>query len=143
MARSLRWLVWLTGSVCAASGLLHLMLGAAAVPGERQAGATVDSRERFYGAIFFGYGAAWIWVARQTPVPSTAVRWLAGIFGLGGVGRVMSIVALGRPHRFQEILTVIELGLPPLCFWLSTAGEDARLRAGRPSQAEAPSERVR
>lgn len=123
MARSLRWLVWLMGIACAAIGLLHLATGAASVPGERGAGATVDSRERFYGGIFFGYGAAWIWAARQSPVPSRAVRQLAGVFLLGGIGRVLSIVAHGRPHWFQEVLTALELGLPPLYFWLSRADE--------------------
>lgn len=125
MAKSLRWLVWLTGIVCAASGLLHLALGTAFVPGEEQAGATVDSRERFYGGIYFGYGAAWIWAARQSPVPSGLVRRLAGIFLLGGIGRLLSMAAHGRPHRFQEVLTALELGLPPLYFWLAPADERA------------------
>lgn len=78
MARLLKWLALAMGIACAAIGLYHLVLGIASVPGEGSTGATVDSRERFYNAIFLGYGLAWIWAARQSPIPSTAVRWLAG-----------------------------------------------------------------
>lgn len=134
MARALRWLVWSMGSACVAIGLAHFALGTASVPGEGRAGATVDSRERFYGAIFLGYGLAWIWAARQSPVPSRVVRRLAGLFLLGGIGRVLSMVVLGRPHWFQEVLTVLEVGLPPLYFWLSTADEKALLQARSPAR---------
>lgn len=68
----------------------------------------MDSRERFYNAIFIGYGADWLWVARQSPVPATAVRWLAGIMFLGGIGRVISVAWYGWPHWFQVALGVVE-----------------------------------
>jgi hypothetical protein len=123
MARLLKWLAMAMGIACAAIGLYHLVLGIASVPGEGSTGATVDSRERFYNSIFFGYGLAWIWAARQSPIPSTAVRWLAGIFLLGGIGRVLSVAVHGWPHWFQVPLSALELALPPLLFWLSTADE--------------------
>ncbi|MFE0192770.1 DUF4345 domain-containing protein [Streptomyces sp. NPDC058989] len=125
MVRLLKWLVLITGIACVAIGALHLALGIGSVPGEGSAGATVDSRERFYGAVFLGYGLAWIWAARQSPVPSTAVRWLAGILLLGGAGRLLSLVVHGQPQWFQLVLTVIELALPWLYFWLATAEEKA------------------
>lgn len=75
MARLLKWLAMAMGITCAAIGLYHLALGIASVPGEASTGATVDSRERFYNAIFFGFGLAWIRAARQCcPSPSTAGR---------------------------------------------------------------------
>ncbi|SDM58089.1 DUF4345 domain-containing protein [Allokutzneria albata] len=123
MARLLSGLVWAAGIACAAIGVYHLALGVDSVPGAETAGATVDSRERFYGAIFLGYGLAWIWAARQSPIPSNAVRWLAGILLLGGVGRVLSMLVHGQPHWFQIPLTVIEFVLPPVYFWLATADE--------------------
>lgn len=126
MARWLRWLGLVMGGACVAIGLLHFALGIASVPGEGAAGATVDSRERFYGAIFCGYGVAWLWAARQVPIPALAVRWLAGIFLAGGVGRLLSVAVHGWPHPFQVALTVIELALPPVYLWLSAADEQAR-----------------
>jgi hypothetical protein len=127
VARLLRWLAIAMGVACAVIGLGHVVLGIDSVPGagigDSLAVATVDSRERFYNAIFFGYGVAWTWVARQSPIPATAVRWLAGFMLLGGIGRLVSIAQYGAPHWFQIPLTVIELVLPPLYMWLAAADE--------------------
>jgi len=106
------------GAACVAIGVFHLVLGIDSVPGEGHAGATVDSRERFYGAIFVGYGLAWLWAGRHSPIPAQVVRWLAGIFLLGGIGRVLSMLVNGRPHWFQVMLAAVEVGLPPCtCRW--------------------------
>ncbi|WP_333774992.1 DUF4345 domain-containing protein [Streptomyces sp. IBSBF 3136] len=125
MARTLRVLTQLMGWSCVAIGLFHVALGNAAIPGAGSAGATIDSWGRFMGASFVGYGLAWLWAARQRPVPARAVRWLAGVFLLGGVGRLLSLAVHGRPQWFQIALAVIELGLPPVLFWLADAEERA------------------
>ncbi|MFI7097621.1 DUF4345 domain-containing protein [Streptomyces lydicus] len=129
MAKALRALAQLMGWSCVAIGVYHVILGNAAIPGAGSAGATVDSWGRFMGASFAGYGLAWLWVARQRPVPARAVRWLAGVFLLGGVGRLISLAVQGWPQWFQIALAVIELGLPPVFFWLAGADERA-LRSG-------------
>ncbi|MGY5138136.1 DUF4345 domain-containing protein [Streptomyces nigrescens] len=134
MAGLLKWLALAMGAACVAIGAFHFALGIDSVPGEGSAGATVDSRERFYGAVFLGYGLAWIWAARQSPVPARAVRWLAGIFLLGGLGRLLSMAVHGSPQWFQTALTVLELALPPLYFLLAAADERA---AARPSPRRA------
>ncbi|MGX8903924.1 DUF4345 domain-containing protein [Streptomyces netropsis] len=123
MARVLRLLTQLMGWACVTIGLFHVALGNAATPGAGSAGTTVDSWSRFMAAIFVGYGLAWLWAARQRPIPARAVRWLAGIFLLGGVGRLLSLAVHGWPQWFQVALTVIELGLPPVFFWLADAEE--------------------
>ncbi|MBB5911759.1 hypothetical protein BJY24_000626 [Nocardia transvalensis] len=123
MVRALKWLVVAMGAACVAIGVFHFALGIDSVPGEGSAGATVDGRERFYGALFLGYGLIWLWAARQSPIPATAVRWLAGIFLLGGFGRLLSMAIHGAPHWFQIVLTVLELGLPPVYFLLADADE--------------------
>ncbi|MFC9328469.1 DUF4345 domain-containing protein [Kitasatospora sp. NPDC057015] len=127
MARTLRVLVTLMGWSCVAIGLFHVALGNAAIPGAGSAGATVDSWGRFMGASFVGYGLAWLWAARQRPVPSTPVRVLAAVFLLGGLGRLISLAVHGRPHWFQIVLAVIELGLPPVLLWLAPSAERAAL----------------
>ena len=129
MARALRALTQLMGWACVVIGVFHVLLGNAAIPGAGSAGATVDSWGRFMGASFAGYGLAWLWAARQRPVPARAVRWLAGVFLLGGVGRLISLAVHGWPLWFQIALAVIELGLPPVFFWLADAEERA-LRVG-------------
>ncbi|RAG83989.1 DUF4345 domain-containing protein [Streptacidiphilus pinicola] len=136
MARALRFLVRLMGWSCVAIGLFHVLLGNAAIPGAAHAGTTVDSWGRFMGASFTGYGLAWIWAARQRPIPATAVRWLAAVFLLGGVGRVLSLALHGWPQWFQIALSVIELGLPPVYFWLADADERATRAAHTANAAE-------
>ncbi|KOU33734.1 hypothetical protein ADK53_17985 [Streptomyces sp. WM6373] len=125
MARALQWLVLTMGVACVAIGLGHVALGNAAVPGIGAAGATVDSLGRFLGAAFAGYGLAWIWAARQSPIPAGVVRWLAAVLLLGAAGRLLSLAVHGWPHGFQVGLLVIELVLPPLYFLLADADERA------------------
>lgn len=126
MAKALRALAWTMGIACVAIGFLHILLGNAAMPGIADAGPTVGSFGRFMGAVFAGYGLAWIQAARQAPVPARTVRWLAAVLLLGGLARVLSIVADGRPHGFQLVLMAIELGLAPVYLWLADADERAR-----------------
>ncbi|MFG2177763.1 DUF4345 domain-containing protein [Streptomyces abikoensis] len=130
MARALRVLAWVMGLACVAIGLYHVVGGNAAIAGAEDAGATVDSFGRFMGAIFTGYGLAWLWAVRQKPVPAVAVRVLTGVFLLGGLSRVLSIAVEGRPHGLQVVLMTIELALSPVYFWLADAEERAaRARA--------------
>ncbi|MFJ9696168.1 DUF4345 domain-containing protein [Kitasatospora sp. NPDC101183] len=125
MAGALRLLAWVMGVACVAIGIEHVLLGNAAIPGGAGADPTMDSFGRFMGAVFAGYGAAWIWAVRQRPVPAWAVRWLAGVFLLGGLGRVLSVAVKGWPDAFQVVLMVIELGLAPVYLWLADADQRA------------------
>ncbi|MCM2416139.1 DUF4345 domain-containing protein [Streptomyces sp. RKAG290] len=120
----LRGLVLAMGYACVAIGLFHVLGGNSAIPGASSAGPTVDSLGRFFGAIFAGYGLAWLWAARQSPIPATAVRWLAAVFLLGALGRVLSLAVHGWPHWFQVVLGIVELVLSPLFFWLASAEEE-------------------
>ncbi|MET9675773.1 DUF4345 domain-containing protein [Streptomyces sp. NPDC006482] len=131
MAKALRVFAWVMGVACTAIGLFHVVGGNAAIPGEADAGPTLDSLGRFFGAIFAGYGLAWLWAARQDPIPAKVVRWLAAVFLLGGVGRLLSLAVHGWPHSFQVALTVIELVFPPVWFWLADADERERGRKQR------------
>ncbi len=141
MAKTLRALLWLTGVAIVGIGLYHLVGGVFSVPGtdsiRGEARATVDSRERFYNAIFAGYGLAFVWAVRRKPVPASAVRWLAGIFLLGGIGRVLSWAVQGAPHWFQVPLIGIELVLPVVFFVLADADERAHQAARNPVAAGA------
>lgn len=123
--RVLRGLAWAMGYACVAIGLFHVLLGNAAIPGAASAGPTVDSFGRFMGAIFAGYGLAWLWAVRQSPVPASAVRVLTAVFLLGGVARLLSLVVEGRPQWFQLVLAAIELGLSPVLLWAADGEERA------------------
>lgn len=125
MTKALRLLAVVMGVVCMAIGIFHFTLGIDSVPGEGSAGATVDSRERFYGAIFFAYGCAWYWSARRFPVQWMVIRLLALAFFIGGLGRLLSMVIHGQPQWFQVVLTVIEVALPLVFLWPLSAVKHA------------------
>ncbi|MEW2418157.1 DUF4345 domain-containing protein [Streptomyces sp. NPDC046866] len=129
-ARILRGLVRAMGYACLAIGIGHVLLGNRSIPGADSAGPTIDSLGRFFGAIFAGYGLAWLRAARRSPIPAAAVRGLAGVFLLGAVGRLLSLAASGWPHWFQVVLTVVELVLAPVFLWLADAEEKALAGGG-------------
>lgn len=119
MGKTLWWLCWVMGVVCVLIGIAHIVVGPAAVPDTGTLTATDDNQNRFFGAIFAGYGLAWIWAVRQSPIRGDAVRWLAGTMFVGGLARFVSVAAHGWPHGFVIALTVLELVLPPVYFWLA------------------------
>jgi hypothetical protein len=121
----LKYLAAATGASSIAIGSYHFALGTASVPGATDANATVDSRERFYSAIFAGYGIAWIQATRKSPIRASDVRLLAGVMLAGGVGRLISLARNGRPHWFQDVLTAIEFAVPVAFFGLADAQKKA------------------
>ncbi|WIM89959.1 DUF4345 domain-containing protein [Candidatus Mycobacterium wuenschmannii] len=121
-ARHLKNLAGFTGLSCIAIGIYHFLLGVSSVPGATGANATVDSRERFYSAYFAGYGVAWLGAARRSPIRATEIRLLAGLMLVSAVGRVISLVANGRPHWFQEVLTAVEFVVPAAFFGMTELG---------------------
>jgi hypothetical protein len=124
-AAQLKSLATATGAASVAIGCYHFALGTASVPGATDANATVDSRERFYSAIFAGYGIAWIRTARTSPIRAGDVRLLAGVMLAGGAGRLLSRVRNGRPHWFQDVLTAVEFAVPAAFFALADAQQQA------------------
>ena len=73
---------------------------------------TADSELRFYAPFWVLYGAVLVWVARGLAVRLSWVPGLAALFFAGGVGRLISLLAVGPPHPAFTMLMVIELVLP-------------------------------
>ena len=88
--------------------------------------ATYDSEFRFYSVLWFSYGAAMLWTARRLADQLSLVIPFALIFLVGGLGRLISDLAVGPPHPAFIALTVPELVLPPLVIVLVL-----RIRASR------------
>jgi hypothetical protein len=116
------------GIACALIACYHFALGQSSVPGAGPVSPTIDSRERFYSGIFFGFGIAWIWAARQSPISAALVRGLSCVFLLGGLGRVLSWVETGRPHWLQIAEMIVELILPFVFVTLASTYERAHTR---------------
>ena len=129
MNNALTWLALVAGVVCIGIGLAPVVFGTGAAPGIGDANATAESGDRFYGAVFVGYGVAWLWGAMQDPLPAKLFRFLAAIMLLGGMGRVIAFAAEGRPHQMFIGLTVVEFVFPAPVFFLASNGERPRQTA--------------
>jgi hypothetical protein len=73
---------------------------------------TMDSELRFYAPLWGAYGLILIAVTRNVEGMLQYVPLLAGIFFVGGAGRILSYFLVGPPHPFFSLLMVIELVLP-------------------------------
>jgi hypothetical protein len=80
--------------------------------------ATMDSELRFYAPFWGSYGILLVLAALNPVKRSGWVPWLAAVFFAGGIGRLISLIAVGWPHPAFVVLMAIELLLPPLLIWL-------------------------
>jgi hypothetical protein len=76
--------------------------------------ATIDSELRFYSTLWLSYGLLLVWVTRALVKHIRLVPILAGVFFLGGVGRILSLVLIGAPHPVFIVLMAIEIVFPIL-----------------------------
>jgi hypothetical protein len=117
MEKALQALVTLFGIVCVLIALAHILFGSAIVPAGVKLNPTTDSEDRFYAAMFMGFGAALIWCSRDLHVRAQAFNALMLVFFIGGIARVVSALQLGLPHPLFSFLGALELVLPPLLWW--------------------------
>ncbi len=82
-------------------------------------GPDVDSELRFYSVFWIAYGAFVLKTARELPAQIGRAQFLLILFLLGGIGRVLSHVAIGAPHSLFTVLMWVELSLPILLIGLS------------------------
>lgn len=78
--------------------------------------ADIDSEFRFYSVFWMAYGFVLILTAIDFKKYFRFVPVLAGLFFLGGVGRIFSYFAYGMPHPLFQLLWILELVLPIIIF---------------------------
>jgi hypothetical protein len=123
---ALRSLLYLGGGVATVAGLDTVIRGARSLPAQKLlANPSVESELRFYAAFYVAYGLAVLRVAPRADRDTTGVRAVAGALFLAGLARAVGWRVVGRPHRVQRALLVIELAAPP-----SMVAWQARLSAG-------------
>jgi hypothetical protein len=106
-----------------APGLFHLLFGAG---GDWLIGVdapaidpSLDSQNRFYGAIFVGYGAACWWAAKDVTRHYQLIRILLAAMALGAIGRGLAFLAYGSPSPAVLMLWASECLIPPVMWvWL-------------------------
>jgi hypothetical protein len=102
------------GVTAVLTGLVDIVGGPEALPGESAVGDTADNAFRFNAAFWVAFGVAALWLVPRLLAETTAVRWLAGALFLGGVARVISLIDVGEPHELFLALMGVELLLPPV-----------------------------
>lgn len=88
--------------------------------------ATLDSNMRFLGGVWLGLGLSVWWLVPRIATETALFRaaWLM-IF-LGGVGRLVSLLAVGTPMLPFVGFTVLEIvGAPLFVWWQSKLRNDA------------------
>ena len=112
MRRVLQVLLALFGATDVVIALLHIALGPAVIPGSIPVNATMDSEDRFYATLFLAYGVAVLWCVMDVERKAKVVYFLMLTFFVGGLARVVSIVAVGLPNAFFIAMMVLELIFP-------------------------------
>lgn len=118
MKKALQILLAAFGATDILIALLHIALGPSAIPGSVPVNATMDSEDRFYATLFAAYGAAVLWCVPGIARKHDYIRLLALVFFIGGLARLVSMLAVGLPNNFFVLMTGLELALPLLMVWM-------------------------
>ncbi len=94
------------------AGSLSVVFGASSMLGAGDVAAYVDSEMRFYAVWYVVAGVFLLRATRRIESEAWTIRLVAAAFFVAGCSRILSWVAVGRPHLSQLILMVIELTLP-------------------------------
>ena len=143
MRRNLQLILAAVGATCAVIALVHIIVGPSSIPGSIAVNATMDSEDRFYATMFLAFGAALLWCVPGVERKSTIVYVLMLTFFLGGLARVMSIVAVGLPNALFTFLTFVELLLPLIIVYMQMRVARAADLAGKAAVTNAVAESAR
>jgi hypothetical protein len=111
--RAIRVALVSMGSVAAGTGVAVALRGTAAIPGGARTVPSNDSVLRFYAVWWAAQGPALWRLARDPGLDDRDLQRVCTTTFLGGLARLASMAASGRPHLLFQGLTIMELLLPP------------------------------
>lgn len=132
MRRSLATLIAGFGSLVILVALLHIIGGPHFFPGAMPANASLDSEDRFLGALLLSYGCALWWCSRDLELHAGKIHVLLLVLFLGGCARLLSIYVAGVPHPLIIALTALDLLLPPVLAAMLSKVVSSELPGRRP-----------
>jgi hypothetical protein len=78
----------------------------------------LDTNLRFFSGLWLGLGLALLWLIPSIERQTTLFRVIWGAIFVGGIGRVLSIVAAGTPPAPFVFFTLLEIiGAPLFIYW--------------------------
>ncbi|TWP47491.1 DUF4345 domain-containing protein [Lentzea tibetensis] len=102
------------GLFIVATGLLEVVLGPAALPGNESATPSADSNYRFFAVSWLALGLVLLSAVPKVREAKLVVRGVSAVVFAGGIARLISLVAAGTPHPMIFGLLGVELVVPPL-----------------------------
>ncbi|NIZ91673.1 DUF4345 domain-containing protein [Kineococcus rubinsiae] len=112
--RALVVVVGLLGAVPVGTGLLGVVGGLTIGPGPADAVRYFDSEYRFLNAVWVLVGLLLWWSLRRPGERALVTRLVLASFVLGGVARLVSVVATGWPATVFSAALAVELLLVPV-----------------------------
>ncbi len=109
---TIKVILYLLFVVSLLTGLNVLIGGALSLPEVSNIEATVDNEIRFFSVFWIAYGCFCFWVARNLFREHRFVPFIAIIFFLGGIGRLLSTLLVGMPITLFIPAMILELVLP-------------------------------
>lgn len=113
MRTVLRWVLDIFGVACCLIALAHIFIGPRSYIGGNTPNATLDGDIRMVMVLFFAFGAACVWAARDLDRRAGVVHLLMLLFFVGGLVRLLTVAYVGWPNGFYLAMGAVELVLPP------------------------------
>jgi hypothetical protein len=78
----------------------------------------LDTNLRFFSGVWLGLGLALLWLVPSIERQTILFRAVWGVIFVGGIGRVLSMVAVGTPPASFVFFTLLEIiGAPVFVYW--------------------------
>jgi hypothetical protein len=131
-----RWLQFVVGTLAIIpflTGLAAMFAGPSTLPGDASRfESSADSEYRFTGAFWFVAGPIMWSTVPNIEQNGARLRAVCGAVFLGGLARLLSWRATGRPHPIFVAAIGLELvGMPALVAWQATVETRSRVSARR------------
>ncbi len=92
------------------SALLALAIGVERFVSADEVDVALDSTYRYFGGVYLGVALLALWSVVRIEKRAHALVFATGAIFLGGIGRLISIAAVGVPSPTTWLVLVIELG---------------------------------